>query len=539
MRGSSGFMVVVATAAAATPIAAWADPADDAAVSARAAADANRHADAIADFQRAIALAPDRRAEWLLELADQLTWSQNLDAAMIQYRTVMAGSDKDRARRARIGLARALSWAGQHDAAIREYNIVLSEQPADRDVALARAQVLGWANRLGDALASYDTLVERDPDDADARRGRARMLSWRGRYRAAMADTELLQAANPGDTEAAIIKAETLLWSGRPDRALPILEQQLALQPGDRQVVDRIDALRLGARPELRLDVRHYDQSDELGISEISISARIPIEQGRGSVGARLVRADYRPAAGAVSKISVSRPQLQAGYRINDALEVNGAIAVDLIRTRGTNEDFSPIAYEAYATLRPNDLVRIDVGTSRWTFDSEATLRGGLTATQYAASIDLVPDDRTTLSARASVADYTDGNRRTWWQLEASHRILNAPRTTLAYRLTGFDFRLAGQPGYYNPAKFVSHEAVLRSYGQFTPRLRWDVRVVGGVETETPGGSRFIVNAGASLTQALGRNVELEAGYDFSSSRSFSVGGFQRGVARLALRARF
>ena len=61
--------------AAAGPVRAEPWSADDAARAARQAARADRHDESIDAFLRAIEADPERRREWLPELADQLTWS--------------------------------------------------------------------------------------------------------------------------------------------------------------------------------------------------------------------------------------------------------------------------------------------------------------------------------------------------------------------------------------------------------------------------------------------------------------------------------
>jgi tetratricopeptide (TPR) repeat protein len=513
--------------------------ADAAAQSARDAAKDNRHDEAIEQFRRAMALAPDRRREWLLELADQLTWSGRLDDAVLLYRDAAVTGDARTERAARIGLGRALSWAGRHRESIAEYDLALAIDPDDHAVRLARAQVLSWWGRLGSSLAAYDAVLNDQPDDIAALRGRARVLSWRGRYRAAIADASRVLEMAPSDSEARVILAESLIWMGRPDRAELALRQHDSARPDDSRIAALLGELKRRARPETRIDWRNADQSDNLDISEISLDTRAPLAWGRGYVGVRLTRAVYRPDRSIVSKITVQRPAIYGGYRLSDTLELNGAIAIDSINTRGAAGDYSPVTFEAYATVRPIDRVRIDVGATRWTFDSEETLRTGLIATQIGGSADLQPDERTYLSGRISRTTYSDGNRRIWWQAEANHRLFDRPRIVAGYRYTAFDFTRPGQRGYYNPGGFESHELVLRGSGQITPTLRWDVRLIGGYETERPGRSRGTVNAGASLAQQLGADLEIEAAYDYSSSRTFSTGGFERRIARLTLRKRF
>lgn len=539
MKTRIGFVGLVAFAAFTSPASAQDSLADPMLDAARIAAKADRHDEAIAGFRRVITLAPDRRHEFLLELADQLTWSKQYAEAIPLYREATTSGVRERAYYATIGLARALARDGQYRTAIAAYDRALAVNPQDRDVRLARAQVLSWANRLGAAHAAYDAVLRDHPDDLEARRGKAQMLSWRGRHRAAVLEARTLLTDRPGDPEATRIMAESLIWMGRPDRAQAVLQARIAAEPDDNRAVALLDAVKQDNRPQARVDWRMFDQSDNLGISELSVDLRAPLASGRAFAGARYTRATYRPGQSAAQRITVDRPSLYGHYRLSDALELNGAIAVEIIDRRGAEQDYNRLTFESYATIRPNDIVRFDIGVSRATFDSEDTLAMGLTATQFGASVDVQPDHRTTLSARLSRTDFSDGNRRGWWQVEASRRILDRPRVNIGYRYTAFDFRLTGRPGYYNPDRFSSHELVLRGSGHFTRTLRWDMRLVGGYETEKQSGSRATVNVGASVAQAIGSALELEAAYDFSTSRTQSTGGFERGIARLTLRARF
>ncbi|NJS13461.1 MAG: hypothetical protein HC788_01260, partial [Sphingopyxis sp.] len=398
---------------------------------------------------------------------------------------------------------------------------------------------LGWADRQSEASAAYRTILRDDPGDTAAQRGLARMLSWRGRYRETLAVIDAMPEAARQMRDPAVIAAESLIWMGRPDRAAPLLQEQRARHPDDKHIAWLLDDLARKARPEMRLDGRLFDQSDGLAIDELSADLRVPFGFGRGHVGTRLSRARYRPEQGPVTRILVSRPLLYAGYRMSDAVEVSAAAALDIIDTRGAAGDFAKPTFEAYVTLRPSDRLRFDVGASRRTFDSEPTLTRGLTATQFGGSADFRADDHTVLSARANRATYSDGNASSWWQLEVSRRLVDSPRVIVSYRYTNINFRLPSQPGYYSPDAFHSHEAQLRSWGRILPRLRYDVRLVGGRETEKPGGSRWIINAGGSLTYEAGPRLEIEAGYDFSTSRTIGSGGFERGIARISLRKRF
>jgi tetratricopeptide (TPR) repeat protein len=531
----------LAILAAFVPMAAPAQTAgaDAAVAEAGKAAGENRHADAIDAYRRAISAAPERRGEWLLDLADQLTWAKRYEEAVALYREAVDDADATRARRARMGLARALSWDDRHGQAIAEYDRVLARDPKDRDARLARAQVLSWAGRHDEALAAYEALSRDDPEDVEAKRGAARVLSWRGRYRAAIEGAQGLLEEAPRDRETVTILAEALDWMGRPDRAERVLREQLERDAGDARAASLLDDLARRRQPSVRVDFREFDQSDDLEISELALAARFPLAQGRGFIGPRYTQAVFRPNRGDVERILVRRPGLYGGFRISDAVDLNAGLSLDVINTRGAEGDHTLPTFDGYLTYRPNDLLRFDLGASRYTFDSEETLREGLVATQIGGSVDFYPNEAAQLSARFNRAYHSDGNVRLWWQAQVTRRLMDRPRLVVGYRYTGFRFSDPGQGGYYNPDRYRTHELLFSGSGQLARRLRWDLRLVGGYETETPGGSRFTINAGASAARPLGRSTELELAYDYSTSRTRSVGGFERGIARVTLFRRF
>lgn len=479
--------------------------ADSAVQAAREAARSDRHHEAIKAFEQAMATAPERRREWLIEYADQHTWSGRLAEAIALYREAAQTADRHEERRARVGLARALSWDGRH----------------------------------ASAVAEYQRALELDPKDGDALRGMARVQSWRGRHRDAAARMHDYLASHPRDREAAHILAESLTWMGRRDRAEQVLREQVAADRDDKRAASLLERLQYERRPEIRADWRNFNQSDGLDITELTLSSRFYFGDGRGHIGPRYSRALYRPARGPASQIEVQRPGLESRYRISDALDWHGNVALDLIDTQGAAGDHQRLTYDTYLTFWPSDVLRFDVGASRWTFDSEETLRAGFTATQMNASMDVLPDDRTLLAARASRAEYSDGNRRHWWQLQAEYRVWENPRITLGYRHTQFGFLTPGQAGYFNPDRYRSNEALIKATGWINPLVHWDVRFASGRESAQPGDTRPIRSGGASIAWKIQSALYLELAYDWSTSRTISTGGFERGIGRVTLRHRF
>jgi tetratricopeptide (TPR) repeat protein len=506
---------------------------------AREEARGDRHDEAIRAFKQAIQAAPDRRSLWLVELADQLTWSGRLTEAIDLYREAASSSDREEERRARRGLARALSWKGEHEASLVEYARVLELNPHDHEVRHARAQVLIWAHDNRRALAEYTAIARDHPDDLEARRQVGRLQSWRGRHRGAASHLHALLADNPGDREATVILAESFDWMGRPDRAVRLLRGHVAADTEDTRAADLLEHLELQRRPAVRLDWRESHQSDDMDVSLLSADASLHPSDGRGTLGLRHDRGSYRPGGSSTREIVVQRPGLYGGYRINDSIAWNGALYATAIDAPGTMNDETIPTYETYFTLWPHDLVRVDLGVSRWTLDSEEALLDGLYATQANASIDFHPDDLTRFTARFNAADFSDGNDRVWWQFEIDRRVWREPRVMMGYRYTGFDFSARWQRGYYSPDLYHSHEIVLRSWGWLGRGFHWDLRSSIGYENEVPGDSRLIWNAGAGVSWQMRPRLHPEISYDFFSSSAATTRGFKRGTGRFTLRYRF
>ena len=527
-------------AAALPAVPAWSqDNAESALAEARRAADAGRNAEAIAPYRAALEQAGEEHPDWRLELADQLTWSGDLDAAVQEYRKVIASGRGDLLKKAQTGQGRALARAGQHDLAIAALDAALALDPDDRETATLRAQALSWDNRQAEAEAAYLVLLANNPADERALLGLARVQSWRGRQRAALATLARLPADPADRQEAVTITAEAQSWMGRPDRAAVTLRERIAAVPDDSRAAGLLARLERDTRHEARLDARRFDQSDGLDIEQFSLSADYRFADGRGRVGPRLAYAAFDPFEGPGDIFTVARIGASGGWRVNDAFDLNATIGVDSLDAPGPGGTSDFLTYDAYATLFPGDRFRIDAGVQRYTFDSEPTLRNRLVVDQVKVSADFMPTERSRMSARAAYADFSDGNRQRWWQAEFEQRIALAPRLYVGLRYTGTDFRLVNQEGYFSPDEYHSLEATIRLDGQAGPRTSYGIRASAGGERDVGGADRFIVSGSAYLRRQLSSTFDVEAAYDYTSSSAASSTGFTRGIARISLIKRF
>ena len=515
------------------------DAAETALAEARRAADAGRSAEAIAPYREALRQAREERPDWRLELADQLTWAGYLDAAAAEYRAVIASGRADLLRKAQTGLGRALARRGEYRPAVAALDAALALDPADREAALLRAQALSWDNRQAEAEAGYRALLASDPADERALLGLARVQSWRGRQRAALATLARLPAPSSDPVEATTITAEAQQWLGRPDRAAQTLRARLAAAPDDERAGWLLARLARDNRHEVRMDARRFDQSDGLDIAQVNLGGDYRLADGRGRIGPRLQYAAFDPTDGPSDVFTVTRIGASGGWRVSDALDVNATIGVDSIDAPGPGGTSDFLTWDAYATVFPDDRWRIDAGVQRFTFDSEPTLRNRLVVDQAKLSADFLPTERSRMTLRAAIADYSDGNHQNWWQGEFEQRLGLAPRLWVGLRYTGTTFRLVNQPGYFSPDEYHAVEATLRLDGQAGPRTFYGLRASAGGERDVAGADRFILGASAYLRQQVSPRLDLEAAYDYTSSSAASSTGFTRGIARISLIARF
>ncbi len=446
-----------------------------------------------------------------LDEADRLSWDGRLDEAVALYRQVTTSADPQEARRAHAGLGRALSWQGRQRA----------------------------------ATAAWRAALALDPGDAEARRGLARTLSWRGHQHEAAALMQARRAEDARDEEAAWILAESLEWMGRGDRALGVLRSQAAADgaagKADSRAARKLATMEAALRPELRIDLRDFERSDGLAIAEQALAARQPLADGRGHAGARLSQARYRPdagGAGTATLIRVQRLGLDGRWRFDDRLEWHGDLGIDRIDSVGARGDHDELVWSTWLTAWPRDGLRLDLSSTRHTFDSEITLRQGLVATQTALSADVTPDDLHLVSGKLERTGFSDGNRRQGWELRAQRRLAQQPRLWLGARATQWRFERPGQPGYYNPGRFRLLELQLQASGWLGPGVYWELRFAPGRETEDGAASRSVRSGAAQLAWSVTPATTLELAYDHSTSRTQPGSGFSRGIARLTLKQR-
>jgi tetratricopeptide (TPR) repeat protein len=509
---------------------------------AREAARNHRNAEAAALLAEALSIAPELRRELLLELAEQLTYSGRAAEAVPLFHEVLAWPPSpEEGRRARLGLALALSWSDQLSAALREYEQVLAEHPDDIDARLGRARILSWRGRLGAARAEYNRVLRQEPGSLEALRSGAQVQSWRRREFDALERLGAILRDHPEDVETLLILPQVQEARGRPDLALPAVDRLLVLQPDHARALEFRSGLLLRGRPWAQLEVRTSSQTDDLDITALSLTQSFPIHQGRSSLAFNYRQLGFAQPRPGIEEVTIVRPGFLARHRIGDRSEINVGASLDMINPAGAPARNRPFTYDAWLTLWPADGLRVDISSSRATFDNIRSLVTPVVATYAGLSADLTPHEMTRVSGRASRGSFSDGNTRLWGQLEAEQRAWNFPQVLLGVRATGmrFDQRLDG--GYFNPERYISTVATARAWHGWQQRTWVNAGGSYGREQSTPGGTKPVWSIDARVSHWLTQRVEVEAAYDYFSSRQFFgtavEGPDDRGWARQTMRA--
>jgi tetratricopeptide (TPR) repeat protein len=510
---------------------------------ARAAAARGEHAAAVERLLEALEEDSSRRGEWLVELAEQMTYSGRAAHVSFLYGELLAAdalrrprlSDEER-RRVRLGRALALSWSGRLEESLAAYEELLEEDEDDRLARLGQARVLSWTGRQKAAHDAYREVLRRHPGDPEAELGLARVLSWRGRQRQAQRSLESYLEEHPDSGEAAVLLAQSQYWMGRPDRARRTLDRPPASEEG-RYSGPLRDRLALETRPDLRLDFEEAHQTDNVDdplIRTFSLEQAFHGFGGRSTLGLRYRHVRYDPELQPSQFVQVHRPGLFGRHRFSDPVELVGWVGMDLIRPE-IGEDHDTLTYDVYAAFQPGDTLAFYLGSSRTTFESVRALTLNTTATYANLALAATPDDRSRFDLRTNWGDYSDGNTRVWAQLQGERRVALAPRMFVGGLVTGYRFSEILDSGYFNPERYLSTVATFRAYAWSERPLFWDVYATLGAEWADPGVRQTAWSALARLGYRINRKLVIRGRAGYVNAATASNTGYARGSVGLDL----
>jgi tetratricopeptide (TPR) repeat protein len=465
--------------------------------SARAAASADRHTDAIRLYQRAIALYPPLADDIGVELGNQYTWSDQPDSAMIWYQRHLDHHPED--LDAKLGVARLVSWRDDVDQAERLYDEVIAADSSNVDARLGKAQVVNWSGRHREAAGLYRAILADDPDNVDARAG-------------------LMQAQR---------------WMGRPDAAVAIADSAPA------PVLDGIEAdIERSSAPGVSYTYERNEDSDEIKRRYHTFRGGISpnlMTRTSAAYGHAIFEQPFRP--------DVKRDwfALALERRLSEALALSASAGYQwnsydrsaLGPETYWLDEFNLVIFDAYATLTPRDWTRIDIGLSRGSIDNPDAIFRGISRVELAAGLDQRLRSNLLWISSIESAWYSDdnssfglGTRVVWeplWRLPISLNHRFSSSSGFAY----YGFKRTNDNGYYDPRQYLSFYEELALSMTFSERVR--ARIAGRLSLDKENSDDWFVTGRieASARWSIWRGLGLSAGYTNSNSRLDSRPGYE------------
>jgi len=188
--------------------------------------DVGRVRPALADFDRAIALAP----QWSLAHADRgiaLVHLDRLDEAEAALATALRLDETEFAVHQGLGLL-ALK-RGRPEQAVASFTRSLALEAGNSFTLGARAEAYWQLGRFAEALADLDAILAAEPGHAVSHARRARILLHQGHGEEALAAIDRAIAADPGNFVLVTARGEILQRLGRQAEALAAYQSALAV----------------------------------------------------------------------------------------------------------------------------------------------------------------------------------------------------------------------------------------------------------------------------------------------------------------------
>lgn len=465
--------------------------------SARAAAAADRHVDAIALYRRAIAYYPPLADQIAVELGNQYTWSDQPDSALIWYQRHLALHPDD--ADARIGVARLTSWKDDHEKAERLYGEIIAADSTNLDARLGHAQVINWSGRHRQAEALYRGILADHSDNVEARAGLMQSLRWMGLPNSAVALADSAPAPPLDAIKAGILQ----------DTAPGVSYTYEQNQDSD-DIQRRYHTIRAGFSPNLMTRT-----SGVYGHARFEQPARPDVSR------------DWLAFVLEQRFSATFALNANAGYQWNSY--DRSALGPESFYL----DEFNLFTFDVYGTLTPRDWTRIDIGLSRSSIENPDAIFRGISRIELSAGLDQRLRSNLLWVFALETAWYSDdnssfglGTRMVWdplWRLplKLNHRFSSS--TGIAY----LGFKRTNDNGYYDPRQYISIHEELALAMTFSPRV--SARLAGRLSLDKENGDDWFVTGRveASARWAIWRGLGLSAAYTNANSRLDSRPGYE------------
>jgi tetratricopeptide (TPR) repeat protein len=491
---------------------------------AREAAAADRHAEAIALFEKACRLDSSLAHRLGKEIGLQYTWDDRAGEALPYFEAYIARNPDD--YEGLLAYALALSWADRHEESVRCYRNIQDRYPRSLEARIGEARVVSWMDRNGEAELLYRKVLESDPGNIEARLGLAQVVNWRGRHREARELYREILADCPSSRDALLGLAQAEIWIGRPDRARDLLGES----EGDPEAVKLLAGIDREAASRLWFDYGISEDSDELVMHRFEGGGTYYADDltAIGLFVERLsMRQDDRP------HIVVKSVSLRFYRRFDEDLSLN----VDLEPRR--TDYFDPFTFDTWLTWTPAWRLRFDLGAYSQLVETPLSVMREITTQGGSASADVRASDRILVNGLFDYRGYSDGNHRVLWGTSLSWLALKKPlELSIVPGYMGLCFSRWEDNGYYSPEEY--HNIGLAAKIRYRAWERARFTIEGRVSEEKEGGGDFFTVGSFRAVAEYEANERFTLGGEFFTSNSSIAGeaGYGRTLGRVFLGVR-
>jgi len=478
--------------------------------------------EAIAAYERAIALDRYLRLPLLPRLGRQYLWSDRPKQAAQLFSEYL--ELHPRACETQLDLGLALSWANELDAARVAYDSVAAQCVYERGAArLGAARVLRWGNHFAESERRYRA-IQADGSDLDREQaaiGLAYVRLAQGRPRAALALADSMIATGSNDRSLVEARAMALADLGALGAAVDLVHGEREAGRGSASMDRLAQGWEERARTSFALGTRGFRDHDGTSYRAAELaSGAAPLALGKVRV------------TGRAAQLRGDGVELRS-RDVETALDLRPARAVALSARAGLSayDDiaFSPWDGEINVAWLPSDRHRLDVAAAHVVInDNVAAIQNHLTGTFGSVGISERLTPGLSLAVSADATRWSEDNTRLRFRVTPRWSFEGVPIFTVEWPTTyqhydaPFDFR------FFSPEEYVETGPAVNVSKRVARVWYLSAYARGGALRETGSEWQPLGMGRASVERDVSSHwgVRLDGGW--SNSNLTGSAGFQR-----------
>jgi len=478
--------------------------------------------EAIAAYERAIALDRYLRLPLLPRLGRQYLWSDRPKQAAQLFSEYL--ELHPRACETQLDLGLALSWANELDAARVAYDSVAAQCVYERGAArLGAARVLRWGNHFAESERRYRA-IQADGSDLDREQaaiGLAYVRLAQGRPRAALALADSMIATGSNDRSLVEARAMALADLGALGAAVDLVHGEREAGRGSASMDRLAQGWEERARTSFALGTRGFRDHDGTSYRAAELaSGAAPLALGKVRV------------TGRAAQLRGDGVELRS-REVETALDLRPARAVALSARAGLSayDDiaFSPWDGEINVAWLPSDRPRLDVAAAHVVItDNVAAIQNHLTGTFGSVGISERLTPGLSLAVSADATRWSEDNTRLRFRVTPRWSFEGVPIFTVEWPTTyqhydaPFDFR------FFSPEEYVETGPAVNVSKRVARVWYLSAYARGGALRETGSEWQPLGMGRASVERDVSSHwgVRLDGGW--SNSNLTGSAGFQR-----------